>query len=121
MSKQKREHRPMNDVLAWLLEHHPKLHAVAEADRYWLWLPINLSGDENKAVRDSIKAYGFIFSRHGGHPLASGKMGYWGNSCENPKPFHRRDKSKPTTERNPLAQPEQTSDLEKDLALLLGA
>ena len=87
-----RERIPQTQVLEWLKEHHPSLWTTAELDRAWVWLVANLSGDGNKAVRESIKEFGFIFSRHGGHRLPSGKTGFWGHSCLKPLPFKRHGK-----------------------------
>ena len=75
-------------VLTWLSQNHPELHAVAELDREWTWLPVDLRGDENKPVRESIKAFGFRFANHG-HPLPSGKVGTWAHHGVKPTPFHR--------------------------------
>lgn len=85
-------HTP-TETLAWLTEHHPELRAVAEIDRNWVWLCCDLRGDE--ATRKSLKEFGFVFSRRGGHPLPSGKVGTWGNSCTHPLPFYRK-KMEPT-------------------------
>jgi len=81
---------PASQVLAWLREHHPELHAVAELERDWCWLSVDLRGDHNKAVRESIKQYGFAYKRRGVHILPSGKGGTWSHSCEKPLRFVKR-------------------------------
>ena len=103
-TKRKRVPVPQTDVLAWLAENHPALHAVAELERSRCWLPVDLRGDHNKPARESIKNYGFIYSRKGGHALPSGKLGTWGHACTAPLPFYRKGKGKPapTTETNAL-------------------
>jgi hypothetical protein len=88
----KRQPRPQTEVLAWLFANHPALHKAAEIDRAWLWLPVDLRGEHNKPTREAIKEYGFIFSRRGGHPLPSGKLGMWGHSCEAPLPFNKKSR-----------------------------
>jgi len=80
------------DVLAWLAEHHPALHSVAELDRSWVWLAVDLRGDHNKPVRESIKEAGFRFAKRG-HALPSGKQGSWAHHCQKPIPFHRKRKA----------------------------
>lgn len=80
---------PQSEVLAWLHEHHPQLHADAELERDWCWLSTDLRGDHNKATREAIKQFGFRFAKRG-HPLPSGKEGRWGHSCTKPIPFHRK-------------------------------
>lgn len=79
----------MTQVLEWLLANHPELHAAAEQEREWLWLIGDLRGDHNKAVRDSIKAYGFKFVP-GSHILPSGNVSHWGHSCSHPTRFGKR-------------------------------
>jgi hypothetical protein len=81
---------PASEVLAWLLEHHPELHQVAELDRSWCWLSVDLRGDHNKATREAIKQYGFAYKRNGVHILPSGKGGTWSNSCNAPLRFSKR-------------------------------
>jgi hypothetical protein len=88
----KHEPIPASDVLAWLLENHPQLHKVAEAERRWLWLPIDLRGDEHKATRESISKFGFAFKRSGVHVLPSGASGTWSHSCDAPLRFIKRGK-----------------------------
>ena len=74
--------------MQWLLEHHPQLHLVAEADKKWLWLPVDLRNDP--ATRESIKSFGFRYKRNGVHLLPSGKGGTWGNACDAPTRFIKR-------------------------------
>lgn len=93
-TKTKRERIPQTEVLAWLQQNHPRLHKAAEIERDWVWIAADLRGDNNKPTRESIKEYGFIFSRKGGHPLPSGKMGTWAHACEKPIRF-KRNGSKP--------------------------
>ena len=81
---------PQTEVLAWLQEHYPELHAKAEIDRDWVWLAVDLRGDPTIPIRTAIKEYGFIFSRRGGHVLPSGAIGTWGHSCERPVRFFRK-------------------------------
>lgn len=82
----------MSEVLAWLLEHHPSLHATVEQDRDWLWLTADLKGGQNQAVRDSINHEGgFRFAKRG-HALPSGKVAFWGHSCSHPVGFKRTGK-----------------------------
>lgn len=80
---------PQTEVLEWLAANHPALHQCAEIERDWVWLAVDLRGDDKKPLREAIKEYGFIFSRHGGHLLPSGKLGMWGHSCERPIRFAR--------------------------------
>lgn len=96
------------DALEWLQENHPPLHEVAELDREWIWLPVDLRGAENKAIRESIgrKGAGFRFAPNG-HPLPSGKIGTWGHSCEHPTPNKRRHKAKGG---KPKQQPKTDTD-----------
>ena len=86
------------DILAWLQETHPDLHVTAEVDRDWVWLAVDLRGDHNKPVRESIKAAGFRFHKRGGHLLPSGKLGMWGHSCNHPIRFWRGSRPKQATE-----------------------
>lgn len=109
---------PLPDVLAWLKENHPHLHATAEIDRNWCWITENLSGESNKAVRESLKASGFRFAKRG-HVLPSGKAGTWANSCTAPLPFYRKSKggsrnAAPTTHEQP--EPETDAALDEALA-----
>ena len=87
-----REKLTQSEVLDWLLQNHPELHKKAELDRSWIWLVVDLRGDDLKPVRESIKEFGFIFSRRGGHPLPSGNIGTWGHSCNKPIAFKRGKK-----------------------------
>lgn len=104
----------MTEVLEWLQANHPELHAVAEIDRDWCWLVCDLRGDHNKATRESLKKPGgFIFHRHGGHLLPSGKLGMWGHSTTAPLPFFRKSKGKSTS--HPTS--ETTTDQQPDAAL----
>lgn len=82
---------PQDEVLAWLQEHHPELAAVAEVERAWVWLPVDLRGDNNKATRESIKEFGFRWAKHG-HVLPSGRTGTWGHSADHPTRFKRHGK-----------------------------
>jgi hypothetical protein len=86
---------PVTSVLHWLLTNHPELHRVAELDRTWLWLPIDLSGEANHATRESLKAFGFHFKRSGVHKLPSGKDGTWSHSCSMPIRFKSKRPIKP--------------------------
>lgn len=97
----KREPIPMPEVLAWLHEHHPELHADAEVDRNWIWI-CSPSLKEQPEVRESIKAYGFRFCFKG-HPLPCGKIGTWSHSCEHPIGFKRRGKQPKHSEANELS------------------
>lgn len=89
------------EVLAWLEQNYPQLHAVAELDRAWVWLVWDGRGEENKAIREIIgkRGAGFIFTPKG-HPLPSGKQGTWAHHCLAPIPFKRRDKSKNQSEQS---------------------
>jgi len=80
---------PMAEILAWLARTHPALHQTAEAERDWLWLTADLRGEQNKAIRESIKQAGFRFARHG-HDLPSGKLAHWAHSCTRPIGFKRK-------------------------------
>lgn len=93
------------EVLEWLLENHPQLHANAELDREWIWLPVDLRGEHNKAVRESIgrKGVGFIFCPKG-HPLPSGQVGTWAHHCTKPIPFKRRGSKLSTTKHEPIEE-----------------
>ncbi|MEW6306475.1 MAG: hypothetical protein AB1705_23665 [Verrucomicrobiota bacterium] len=99
---------PTEEVLAWLLEQHPDLYALAEVDRHWVWI----TGDTLKPCfkgcacdacqakatkRKAIGQYGFRFAKRG-HPLPSGEMGSWSHSCIAPKPFTRNRKQQTTNE-----------------------
>lgn len=99
----------MSEVLAWLLEHHPSLHATVEQDRDWLWLTADLKGGQNQAVRDSINHEGgFRFAKRG-HALPSGKVAFWGHSCSHPVGFKRTGKlpgAKAPAARRPVQRPD---------------
>lgn len=112
--KKHRERIPQADVLAWLQASHPALLPSAELDRDWVWLTANLKGDEHKATRESLKQYGFIFSRRGGHKLPSGNIGTWGHSCNKPLPFKRKGQRR---EAPVDAQPTETVTDDDDAAL----
>lgn len=81
MKKPPRPKLPINTVLDWLHAVHPELHPRAVIDRHWVWLAVDLRGDHNKPVRESIKAYGFIFAAKG-HTLPDGQTGTWAHHCE---------------------------------------
>lgn len=129
MSERKqRERIPQTAVLEWLQANHPALHLAAEIDRDWIWLVVDLRGEDKKAIRESIKEFGFIFARRGGHTLPSGKVGTWGHSCSRPMPFKRRGhgarsggKTAPTASKEEAQTSEDLSatDLEA-LAMILG-
>ncbi len=88
-----KEKIPQPEVLAWLASNYPSLHALAEIERNWIWLAVDLRGEENKATRDAIGVYGFRFAGRG-HPLASGKTGTWSHSCEKPMPYKGKGRFK---------------------------
>ena len=111
--------RSQTEVLEWLHEHHPALHAVAEIDRAWIWLPVDLRGDQNEATRVSIKNFGFSFASQG-HPLESGANGTWAHHCDAPLPFRRRGRrNRAESEKNDEKQPE-TNDWQARAAALFG-
>lgn len=85
-SNPKRVPIPMDEVIAWLAANHPNIKA--EPDRAWCWIVTDLRGDQHKATRDSLKAYGFRFAA-AGHKLG-GNVSYWGHSCDRPKAFKRK-------------------------------
>lgn len=78
-------------VLAWLAEHYPELHAQAEIDREWVWLVVDLRGDEHAETRKAIgrEGFGFRYAPRK-HPLPSGRLGTWSHSCYAPTPFKRK-------------------------------
>ena len=78
-----------SEVLAWLKEKHPELHAKSGLDRNWVWVAYDLRGDQNKATRESIKEFGFRFAKKG-HALENGKIAMWGHCCDRPMPFKRK-------------------------------
>ena len=77
-----------SEVLAWLQQNYPKLWSKAEADRAWLWLPVDLRGQEYDATRKALGEFGFRYARKG-HLLPSGKVGTWAHHCTRPLPFRR--------------------------------
>ena len=88
----KRERNMVSQMqaLEWLAASHPELHAVAETERDWVWIAApSLAGDHNKAVRESLKAFGFRWAK-GGHVLPSGRMGTWGHACLHPTRFKHK-------------------------------
>jgi hypothetical protein len=88
-TKPKRERIPQPDVLAWVASTHPALSASAHVERDWVWLAVDLRGDHNKPIRESIKEYGFRFAKRG-HELGNGQTGTWAHACLKPLPFKRR-------------------------------
>ena len=101
---------PASQVLAWLREHHPELYQVAELERDWCWLSVDLRGDNFKSVRESIKQYGFTFKRNGVHVLPSGKGGNWGHSCEKPLRFVKRPKQSNRSSHQSAPAPSRRAD-----------
>lgn len=77
------------DVLAWLHQNHPQLFARAVTDRDWVWVAADLSGNQNKPIRESIKNFGFKFAKRG-HALSNGQQAFWGHACTRPIPFFRK-------------------------------
>ena len=75
------------------MESHPELHRTAELDRNWVWLPVDLRGDDNKPTREALKEFGFRFAKRG-HALPSGATGTWAHCCEVPMRFTRKGGSK---------------------------
>ncbi len=86
----KRNKIPATEVLEWLSKNHPEIREVAEIDRDWVWIAVNLSGEEHRATRDSLKEFGFAYKTKGAHPLQSGRMGTWSHSCTRPISFKKR-------------------------------
>ena len=86
-------------VVEWLEEHHPSLEY--EQDRHWLWVIADLR--QEVATRTSLKEFGFIFAKRGGHKLPSGRLASWGHSCDTPTPFFRRNKTSPARVEVPAA------------------
>lgn len=96
---------PQTEVLAWLAEHHPEIHATCEIERDWVWITANLK--DLPAVRESIKPYGFRYC-HKGHALPCGKVGKWAHHCEKPVGYRKgKGGGKKSSE-----QSEQLSELE---------
>ncbi len=110
--KTKREPIPQTEVLAWLQEHHPNLHATAEIDRAWIWVTENLSHPDNKPIRESIGENGFVFARRL-HPLPSGRLGTWGHSCLKPMPFKRNGKGSSKAPSRGASQPKHQAEAER--------
>lgn len=110
--------------MEWLAANHPNLAELAERDRDWVWLAINLSGDTNKPTREAIKAFGFRFAKRG-HVLPSSRTAFWGNACQSPIPFRRKPKgSSPTNSNQPnasatSASAEALDSLDPELAAFL--
>jgi hypothetical protein len=86
--KRKRPIHTPEEVFGWIMSTHQWLHERAEQDREWVWLAVDLRGDHNKEVRESLKEYGFRFAKRG-HVLPSGSTGTWANACQRPMPFKR--------------------------------
>ncbi len=105
--------RPVAEVLAELQAKHPELAQCAEVDRDWVWLAVDLRGDDNKAVRESIgrRGMGFIYAP-GGHPLPSGRIGTWAHHTNHPIRFKRRGKSTTTTPETQQPSASEVSDAE---------
>ena len=95
-----REKISQSEVLDWLFEHHPALHAKSSLERDWVWLDYDLRGDSNKEIRESIKAFGFRFAKRG-HTLPDGKIAMWAHSCEKPLPFRRLSKAGKSSHKSP--------------------
>jgi hypothetical protein len=116
------------EVLGWLHLNYPELHAIAELDRAWVWLPVNLSdkapqfcaGHTNAEVRQAIgkHGYGFRYAADG-HPLESGNIGTWGHHCESPIPFKRRSRKRDTDNSDTNTNKEE-SKLEERAHALFG-
>jgi hypothetical protein len=110
--KTKRQPIPQTEVLEWLQTHHPDLHHKAEVERSWVWLSIDLRGEQNKAKREAIKEYGFRFAKRG-HPLPSGQNGTWAHCCTKPMPFKRKGSNKSTTSTT-TSSSDRTDPLERE-------
>lgn len=102
----KHEKMPASEVLDWLQTEHPELHVNAEVDRSWVWLICDLRGDQNKPVRESLKANGFRFAKRG-HALPSGRTAMWGHSCDRPTRFKGGGKARGKSRSH--NQPQQSS------------
>jgi hypothetical protein len=97
---------PIEQVLGWLAEHHPKLAESAEVQGHWVWLAgVNLQSEPD--VRESIKELGFSFKRNGDHLLPSGRTSRWAHHGMHPLRFrkggggHKREESEPAVELSP--------------------
>ena len=84
--KAKRNLIPAVQVLAWLQTNHPELHAASELDRSWVWIAAD---PQDATTIESLKAFGFSRARRG-HPLKSGKVGFYAHSGTQPIPFTSR-------------------------------
>ena len=115
--------KTQTEVLDYLAEHFPALHKAAEVDRDWVWLVVDLSGEESKAVREAIgkKGLGFRFAKRG-HTLGNGSVGTWGHSCQRPMPYKRRGDGKwECKAKGPESMGEGTQDLEAEIMAVLSA
>jgi hypothetical protein len=75
---------------ASVLSAHPTVATEIEGD--WVWIKSNLKSYPE--IRKSIKAMGFRYCKRG-HPLPSGSVGTWANSCQHPTPtWHGSRKGK---------------------------
>ncbi len=110
----KREPIPQSEVLGWLAANWPDLHEVAETERAWVWLPVDLRGDHNKAKREALKEFGFRFAFRG-HPLPSGKNGTWGHCCMRPMPFKRKGQRKEPNHTNHNQQASEPDPIEAEM------
>lgn len=99
--------RSQTEVLEWLQANHPELHRVAEIDRAWIWLPVDLRSQPE--VRASIKEFGFRYA-DGGHPLESGAIGTWAHHCDAPLPYRRKGRRR----REGTAENEETNNNNQD-------
>ena len=120
---------PATDVLKWLADNHPELHAKAVAERDWVWLAeVNLSGDHNKATRESLTGFGFVFKslKRPAHLLPDGRGARWAHHGSKPIPFKRKGrdgggerKGEASTETQPHAlDASLAGDIENALAQL---
>lgn len=97
--------KSIEQVLAELESKHPDLVQHAEVERSWLWLAVDLRGDHNKAVRESIgkRGIGFIFAANG-HPLPSGRTGTWAHHGQAPRRFKRKGKKSTSNQQQPASE-----------------
>lgn len=97
MVKINRPSRPRlssEDVMAQLTELAPHLVEHCRMDREWIWYcGPSLQGEGNRATREIIKQLCFRFSP-GGHVMADGAKGHWGNACLRPTPTRRKSASR---------------------------